>query len=75
MKNSETPLISIVIPVHNAEQFIEKTVRSVQAQTEQDFELLLVEDGSTDGSAQVLETLAAEDARIRVLVNGEPHGA
>ena len=31
MKNSETPLISIVIPVHNAEQYIEQTVRSVQA--------------------------------------------
>ncbi len=69
------PLVSIVIPVHNAEQYIEKTVHSVQAQTEQDFELLLVEDNSKDASAKVLEKLAAEDARIRVFVNGEPHGA
>ena len=51
MEKNTTPAVSIVIPVHNAEQYIEQTVRSVQAQTEQDFELLLVEDGSTDASA------------------------
>ncbi|MBO6208544.1 MAG: glycosyltransferase family 2 protein [Lachnospiraceae bacterium] len=75
MEKNATPAVSIVIPVHNAEQYIEQTVRSVEAQTEQDFELLLVEDGSNDASAQILKKLAAEDVRIRVLVNGEPHGA
>ena len=75
MEKKNAPLVSIVIPVHNAEQYIEQTVRSVQAQTEQDFELLLVEDNSKDASVKVLKKLAAEDARIRVFVNGEPHGA
>ena len=75
LEKKETPLVSIVIPVHNAEQYIRETVRSVQAQTQQDFELLLVEDGSRDASAQILDKLAAEDPRIRVFTNGEPHGA
>ena len=75
MEKKNAPLVSIVIPVHNAEQYIEQTVRSVQAQTEQDFELLLVEDNSKDASVKVLKKLAAEDARIRVFLNGEPHGA
>ncbi len=71
----EKPLVSIVIPVHNAEKYIEETVRSVQAQTIQDLELLLVEDGSRDASAEKLQALAAADERIRVFTNGEPHGA
>lgn len=68
-------MISIVIPVHNAQAYIEETVQSVLAQTVQDFELLLVEDGSKDASAEKLKELAAKDARIRFFTNGEPHGA
>ena len=67
------PTVSIIIPVHNAENCIDETVRSVFAQSVQDFELLLVEDGSTDGSAERIA--AYEDPRVHVLTNGEPHGA
>ena len=60
-------LISIVVPVYNAEKFIEETVTSVMNQTLLEWELLLVNDGSTDGSAKVLEELAEKDARIRTI--------
>ena len=58
--------ISIVIPVYNLEDFIEATVRSVQAQTYERIEIILVNDGSIDSTPQILERLAKEDVRIRV---------
>jgi teichuronic acid biosynthesis glycosyltransferase TuaG len=68
-------LVSIVIPVHNAEKYLRRTVESVLAQSYKNFELLLVEDASTDGSAALMKELAAEDTRIRTLVNEGKHGA
>ena len=66
--------ISIIVPIYNIDAFIQYCVRSVQKQTFGDFELLLVDDGSTDGSGCVCDSLAREDARIRVLhrKNGGP---
>jgi len=58
-------LISIVIPVYNAEKFIEETVTSVMNQTCQEWELLLVNDGSKDGSKALIEMLAMREPRIR----------
>lgn len=65
-------LISIVIPVYNAEKFIEETVSSVINQTYTEWELLLVNDGSTDGSGDIIDRLAESDSRIKVfhIVNG-----
>ncbi len=60
-------MISVIIPVHNAAAFIRETVSSVQAQTYSDWELLLVENGSSDDSAAICEALSKEDGRIRVL--------
>ena len=62
--------VSIIIPVYNAEQYIKETVESVKAQTFQDWELLLVEDGSSDGSRSVIEKMLAEepDDRIRLVL-------
>ena len=68
-------LVSIVIPVHNAEKYLEQTVDSVLQQSYGDYELILVEDGSTDGSAELIRRLAKKDKRIRTITNGEPHGA
>ena len=59
--------ISVVIPVYNVENYLEACVRSVQAQTWQDIEMVLVDDGATDGSGALCDALAAQDARIRVL--------
>lgn len=61
------PRISIVMPVYNAEAFLADAIGSLQAQTFREWELIAVNDGSTDGSGQVLDTLAAKDSRIRVL--------
>ncbi len=60
-------LISIVIPVYNAENFIEETVAGVVNQTYPDWELLLVNDGSKDRSGELIEELAKNDSRIKTI--------
>ena len=61
---------SFIVPVYNAEKYIEETVASVEAQTFADWELLLVEDGSADGSRQTVERMLAKkgDERIHLIV-------
>lgn len=59
--------VSIIVPVYNAEKYIRETVESVRAQTCENWELLLVEDGSADGSLHLLEEMEKEDTRIRVI--------
>ncbi len=61
------PLISIVVPVYNAETFLRATVQTIQAQTYPNIEILLVNDGSKDQSLALCHQLAEEDARIRVI--------
>lgn len=62
----EKPLISIIIPVYNIKDYLERCVRSVCAQTYENLEILLVDDGSFDGTEKLCDKLAEEDARIRV---------
>jgi len=57
----------VLLPVRNAQEWLDECLRSLAAQTFADFEVLAVDDGSTDGSRQVLDRWAAQDARIRVL--------
>lgn len=59
-------MLSIIVPVYNAERFLRRCVDSVLAQTHTDFELLLIDDGSTDGSPAICDEYAALDSRIRV---------
>jgi glycosyltransferase involved in cell wall biosynthesis len=59
------PEISVIVPVHNAEKYLKKCVESVQKQTFPDWELLLVDDASSDGSWALCSELAAADSRIR----------
>ena len=65
MKAAE-PVISIIMPVYQTGSYLEEAVRSVQAQTFPDWELLLIDDGSTDGGGALCDALAAEEMRIRV---------
>lgn len=58
--------VSIIVPVYNAENYIRETVECVKAQTYQNWELWLVDDGSTDKSRSILEELEKDDARIHV---------
>ena len=67
-------MISIVIPLYNKAQSIEKTIRCIQAQTYQDFEVVVVEGWSTDGSTEIIQRLSEEDNRIRVLMQQNRHG-
>lgn len=52
------PNISIIIPIYNSEKFLNKCIDSVLVQTEKDFELLLIDDGSTDKSGSVCDEYA-----------------
>lgn len=62
-----TRTVSIVVPVFNAAGWIEETVRSVQAQSFSDWELILVDDHSVDESAKICQRLAESDPRIRLM--------
>ncbi|MBQ8149171.1 MAG: glycosyltransferase [Clostridia bacterium] len=64
---ADTPLISVLVPVHNAEKWLGECVDSILAQTYPHFELVLVEDGSTDGCPALCDSYAAKDSRIRVI--------
>ncbi len=60
------PKVSVVIPVYNCAEYIAQTLRSVTEQTERDLEVVVMDDGSTDGTYDVLQKMAARDARIKV---------
>lgn len=60
------PAVSVIVPVYNAGRHLPRCVQSIQSQTMRDLEIILVDDGSTDGSAQLCEELASADDRIRV---------
>lgn len=57
--------ISVIVPVYNSIKCLEKCVQSIRAQTYMNLEILLIDDGSTDGTDKLCERLAAEDSRIR----------
>lgn len=62
----DSPLISVIVPVYNTEKYLRKCLDSICGQTYRNLEILCVNDGSPDGSADILEEYAARDARIRV---------
>jgi len=72
-QTASKPLVSIITPVHNAAGYFHETVASVLAQTYTQWEWLIADDGSTDGTREIALELAEHDPRIRVLqVEGEP---
>lgn len=70
-----TPLVSVIMPAYNAEKYIEQAIRSVQKQTVRSWELIVVDDRSTDKTAEQIRRLAAEDMRIIPVYSETNHGA
>jgi teichuronic acid biosynthesis glycosyltransferase TuaG len=68
-------LVSVVVPCFNAEAFIGRTIESVLAQTYQSFELIVVDDKSTDASAEIVRSLALLDDRVRLITMPSNAGA
>lgn len=61
------PLLSIITPVYNVEAYLDRCVRSILSQSYRDIELILIDDGSTDGSAALCDEWAAKDSRVVVI--------
>lgn len=68
------PLVSVVMPAFNAETTIAQSIQSVLAQTVQDFELIVVDDASSDRTVEIVERHAERDRRIRLLTTGRNSG-
>lgn len=67
MENTETlPLISIIVPVYNVKNYLEKCLQSICGQTYKNLEIILIDDGSSDGSGELCDLFAQRDGRIRV---------
>ena len=60
------PVISVIVPVYNTEKYLDECIQSILSQTFTDFELLLVDDGSTDGSGNICDKYAIQDERVKV---------
>lgn len=67
-----SPRVSVILPCHNGEAYLREAIRSILDQTYTDFELIVVDDGSTDGSPAILHDMALDDRRLRIVtqVNG-----
>lgn len=63
----EHPLVTVIVPVYNTAEYLPDCVRSIRAQTYPQMQILLVDDGSTDGSGALCDRFAREDARIRAI--------
>ena len=66
--------VSIIMPNYNCERFIEETVNSVINQTYQNWELLIVDDCSTDNSVEIIKKCCNSDARIKLFINEKTVG-
>jgi glycosyltransferase involved in cell wall biosynthesis len=69
-----SPLLSIIVPIHNSGQYLDFCIQSIREQEFADFELILINDGSTDTSAEIIERHALQDSRIKVLTNSQASG-
>ena len=64
---SSNPIISIIVPVYNVEHYLPKCIESILNQSFADFEVWLIDDGSSDNSGKICDEYACKDARIRVV--------
>lgn len=67
MQVKNTPFVSVIVPVYKAQEYIERCIESILAQTHSNLELILVDDGSPDKSGEICDGYAAKDDRIKVI--------
>lgn len=68
------PPISVIMPVYNAEKFLDESIESILNQTFKDFEFIIIDDGSTDNSLKIIRKYKKKDKRIKVLINKKNQG-
>jgi len=69
MQPSASPLVSVLVTVHDRERYLGETLESIRASSFDDFEVVVVDDASTDGSAEIARWHANRDDRVRVYIN------
>jgi hypothetical protein len=74
MSLTAPPRVSVIVPAFNAEKYLGDALSSLRAQTVSDIEIIVVDDGSTDGTGAVARSHAAEDTRVRLLTRASPSG-
>lgn len=77
MQTNEASKVAVIMPAYNAGEFIESSVRSILSQSHRNIELIVINDGSRDNTAEILQRIAAEDSRLRPvnIPNGGPANA
>jgi len=65
--NQDAPLVSVILPIYNGGKYLSEAINSILAQTYQNFELILIDDGSTDSSLQLIKQYQACDSRVQVI--------
>ncbi len=75
MTTHKQPLVSVIMPAYNAEEFLREAIASVQAQTVTDWELLVIDDCSRDATSEIVRTIAGKDPRVKLLQNEKNLGA
>lgn len=75
IRSAATPRVSVIVPTRDRADLLARAIESVVAQTVSQWELIVVDDGSTDGTADLLKRLVGEDSRIRVERLASPAGA
>ena len=67
LRATDLPLVSVVVPLYNMEEFVGDTLRSVLASTYRHLEVIVVDDGSSDASASIVAKIAQQDSRVKLL--------
>lgn len=65
--NNKKPLISIIVPIYKTESYLEQCINSILEQSIKDIEIILVNDGSPDNSAQICDYYEKKDSRVKVI--------
>jgi glycosyltransferase involved in cell wall biosynthesis len=73
-KASNQPLVSVILPTYNRAHIVSKALQSVLAQTYPNFEVIVIDDGSTDNTKEIITNIACKDPRVKYFRNNENKG-